>query len=462
MSAVLVSKENNQAVFTVEIPAEDFRKAIDAAYKKNKHHFSLPGFRKGKVPRTMLERSYGQELFYEDALNEVLPDAFEHAVEELEIEPVDQPDVDVDEIERNKDVKIKFTVDVRPEPVLGEYEGQQVEVHKVEVTDEMIDRQIQQQLDQNARMVPVEREAQKGDIATIDFEGFVDDEPFAGGKAEDYELTLGSGSFIPGFEEQVEGHKEGDAFSIDVTFPEDYNEDLAGKAARFDVTVKQLREKQLPEADDEFAMDVSDFDTMDEYRADLRSKLQEEADTRKRIERENAAIEKLIEVSDITLPESMIGHQIDHEYQDLEREMAQMGIGMEQYMTILQKDENAVREELRPKAEQRLKADLLLDELKKKLQVEATDEEVDAQVEEAVTEMPEDKRDEYRKFLKEHHLEALKENVKTKKAVDALVDSMEFTEVEHDHDHDHDHHHDHDHEHSHEEETEAEEKGSEE
>ena len=161
MSAVLVSKENNQAVFTVEIPAEDFRKAIDAAYKKNKHHFSLPGFRKGKVPRTMLERSYGQELFYEDALNEVLPDAFEHAVEELEIEPVDQPDVDVDEIERNKDVKIKFTVDVRPEPVLGEYEGQQVEVHKVEVTDEMIDRQIQQQLDQNARMVPVEREAQK-------------------------------------------------------------------------------------------------------------------------------------------------------------------------------------------------------------------------------------------------------------------------------------------------------------
>lgn len=436
MSAVLVSKENNQAVFTVEIPADDFRKAVDAAYKKNKHHFSLPGFRKGKVPRTMLERSYGQDLFYEDALNEVLPDAFENAVEELSLQPVSQPEVDVDDIERDQDLKIKFTVDVRPEPVLGEYEGQEVEIQKYEVSDEQIDRQLEEQREQNARMVPVEREAATGDIATIDFEGFVDDEPFDGGKGEDYELTLGSGSFIPGFEEQVAGHKEGDAFSIDVTFPDEYHENLAGKAARFDVTIKQLREKQLPELDDDFAMDVSDFDTLDAFKEDIRGKLQEDVDKRRKIEKENAAVEKLIEVSEVSLPESMIHHQIDHEYQDLEREMAQMGIGMEQYMTILQKDENAVREELRPKAEQRLKADLLLDALKEKLQPEVTDEELDAQVEEAVTELPEERQEEYRTFLRENHLEALRENVKTQKAVQALVDAMKFTEVEAIHTHD--------------------------
>lgn len=443
MSAVLVSKENNQAVFTVEIPAEDFRKAIQTAYTKNKHHFSLPGFRKGKVPRSMLERNYGADLFYEDAINEVLPKAFDDAVEELSLFPVAQPEVDVDDIEKDKDLKIKFTVDVKPEPVLGDYEGQEVEVHKYEVTDEQVDRQLEEQREQNARMVPVEREAKDADIATIDFKGFVNDEPFDGGEAEDYELTLGSGSFIPGFEEQLIGHKSGDSFAVNVTFPEDYHENLAGKEARFDVVIKQLREKQLPDADDDFAMDVSDFDTLDEYKADIRAKLQEEVDKRKKIERENAAVQKLIEVSEISVPASMVDYQIDHEYQDLERDMAQMGIGMDQYMKILQKDMDAVREELRPKAEQRLKADLLLEELKKKLEPEVTDEEMDAQLEEMVAEMADDQKEEYRKFLREHHMEALKENRKTQKAVEALVASMQFTEVEHDHDHDHDHEHDH-------------------
>ena len=452
MSAVLVSKENNSAVFTAEIPAAEFDAALETAYRKNKQHFSIPGFRKGKVPRKLLERNYGASLFYEDAINEILPQAFESAVEELELSPVAQPDVDIDEIEKGKDVKLKFTVDLKPEPVLGEYKGAEVEIPKFEITDEQIDMKLSEQQEANARIIPVEdRAAEEGDIAVIDYLGSIDDVPFEGGEAENYELTLGSGTFIPGFEEQVAGHKPGEAFDVNVTFPENYREPMAGKDAKFEVKLHSLKHKELPALDDDFALDVSEFDTLDAYKADIRKGLQDELDKRMKIEKENAAIEKLIEVSEISIPDSMVNHQIDHEYEEMAREIQQMGIGMDQYMSILQKTESGLREELRPKALKRLQADLVLEALRDKMEVEVSDEETEQKIEELVEGVTEEQREDYRKFLTENRNTMLVENLKIQKVIDSLVADMTFTEVEHlAHDHDHDHNHDHDHDHDHE------------
>lgn len=444
MSAVLVSKENNNAVFTAEIPSADFERAVETAYRKNRHHFSIPGFRKGKAPRKLLERSYGDSLFYEDALNEVLPEIFESAVEELELSPVSQPDVDVDDIEKGADVKVKFSVDIKPVPVIGDYKGATVEIPKYEVTDEQVDIKLNEQREANARILTVtDRAAQDGDITTIDYEGFLDDVAFDGGKGEGYELTLGSGSFIPGFEDQVVGHNAGESFSIQVTFPENYAEHLAGKDARFDVTLHEIKEKQLPELDDDFALDVSEFNTLDEYRADIRGGLQAELDKRIGIEKENGAIEKLIEVSEVTIPASMIEHQIDHEYEEMAREIQQMGIGMDQYMNILQKTEADVRNELKPKAEKRLQADLLLEALKEQIEVAVSEEELEEKIEELIETMNDDKKEDYRKFLTDNRHDMLAENLKIQKTIEALVQEMNFVEVEPKHDHDHDHDHEH-------------------
>lgn len=430
MSAVLVSKENNQAVFTAEISPEDFNKAIETAYRKNRHHFTIPGFRKGKAPRRLLEANYGEGLFYEDALNEALPDLYDNAVEELGLYPVAHPDVDVDEMEKGKSVKIKFTVDLKPEPKVGDYKGAEVKVRPHAIHDEDVDRHIEADREANARIVPVEREIQDGDIVTLDYKGFVGDEAFEGGEAQDQDLTIGSGQFIPGFEEKLVGHKVGEEFSIDVTFPEEYHEELAGKDARFDIVIKEVKEKQLPEADDDLAMDVSDFDTMDEYKKDIRKNLEIDVENRKRIERENAAVEKLVEVSEIDIPESMIDHQIDHEVQDMEREMAQMGLGMEQYMQILQKSMDDVRAELRPRAEQRLKADLLLEQLVEDLAIEVEDSEIEDKINEYAEQLPEEQRDEYLKFVMESQKESVGQSLKVQKAIEKMMEDMNFVEAE--------------------------------
>lgn len=432
MSAVLVSKENNQAVFTAEISPEEFQKAIEVAYRKNRKHFSLPGFRKGKAPRRLLEANYGENLFFEDALNEVLPEIYDNAVEELELFPVAQPEVDIDEVDKEKSVKVKFTVDLKPEAKIGDYKGQEVNVLPHVVNDEDVDRHIEADREANARIAPVDREAKDGDIVTLDYKGFVGDEAFDGGEAQDQDLTLGSGSFIPGFEEKIQGHKAGEEFSIDVTFPEDYHEELAGKDARFDIVLKEVKEKQLPEADDDLAMDVSDFDTLDEYKKDIRANLEKETENRKKIERENAAVQKLIEVSDISIPKSMVEHQIDHEVKDMEREMQQMGIGLDQYMKILNKSMDDVREELRDKAEQRLKADLLLEQLVKDLDINVEDSEIEEKINEYAEQLPEEQREEYTKFLMDSQKPALGDSMKVQKAIEALVADLKFVEKEFD------------------------------
>lgn len=431
MSAVLVSKENNRAVFTAEIPAEEFLAAIDTAYRKNRNYFSLPGFRKGKAPRRLLEANYGEGIFYEDALNEILPKAFEAGVEELELHPVAQPDVDVDEIERGKDVKVKFSVDLMPVPVLGDYKGAKVEIPRLAATDEQVDRKLNEEREANARVLPVEdRAAQEGDVAVIDFEGFVDDEPFEGGKGDDFKLTLGSGQFVPGFEEQVVGHTVGESFDVNVTFPEQYHPDLAGKDARFAVTIKELQQVELPELDDEFAKDVSEFDTLEEYKDSIRQAQQEELDRRARIEKENAALDKLIELSELDIPDSMVAHQIDHEMEDMTRDMANMGLTMEQYMSMLNMDEDAVRASLAPRAKKHLQGELLLDQLKKDLELEASEEEIDAKIEEISAGVEDAQREEYVKYMKENRQQLLADSVKTQKAIEALIGAMEFVEVD--------------------------------
>lgn len=272
MSAVLVSKEKNRAVFTVELPSEKLEEAIQKAYLKNKSRFSLPGFRKGHVPRKILEMNYGVEIFFEDAVNMLLPDAYEEAVEELELEPVAQPEVDVDELEKGSPVKFKFEVDVRPEVELGDYSNLEAEVNKYEVTDEDISRVIDRERDQNSRIISVEDRAVKdGDIVNIDFVGKLDGEEFPGGDAEGYELVIGSGAFIPGFEEQIIGKEIGQEFDVDVVFPEEYHdESLAGKNVIFEVKLNSIQEKELPELDDEFVKDISEFDTLEEYKNNVK------------------------------------------------------------------------------------------------------------------------------------------------------------------------------------------------
>lgn len=279
MSVVLESKENNKAVFTVEVSQEDFQDAIKKAYAKNKSRFNVPGFRKGKVPMRVIEMNYGKEIFYEDAVNILLPDAYENGIEELDLNPVSNPEIDIENIDEENPIVFKFEVDVRPEPVLGDYSNLEAEIDDFSVTDADIDAVIEKALETNARVEQVEREAKEGDSVNINFEGSVDGEVFEGGTAENYDLTLGSNSFIPGFEEQLVGVKPGEEVDVNVTFPEDYHEEsLANKESLFKVKMNSISEKIRPELDDEFVKDISEFDTLDEYKADIRTQLEKESE----------------------------------------------------------------------------------------------------------------------------------------------------------------------------------------
>jgi len=374
--AVLESKENNRVKFNFEISEEDFKKAVNDVYLKNRKYFAIPGFRKGKAPRQIIEMNYGKEVFYEDAINDLLPDAYVKAVEELELEPVEQPSLDIDEIGAEKPILVKVEVDVKPEVKLGDYSNLEVEKASREVSDTMVEAKLKSVQDMNARLITVtDRNIENGDIATIDYKGTVDGEEFEGGSAEAYDLEIGSGAFIPGFEEQLVGKAIGEEVEVKVSFPEEYHaEELAGKDAVFQVKIHEIKAKELPELDDEFAKDVSEFDTLDEYKASIKAEITKEVEANADVEEENKIVESVVEAAELEIPNGMIESQLDNEVREFTQSLQMQGLAIEQYYQFTGTSEENLREQMREAAITRVKGDLVLEAIAKAENIEVTEE----------------------------------------------------------------------------------------
>lgn len=382
MSLKVENLEHNMVKFTIEVSAEKFEEAMQSAYQKNKNRIHIPGFRKGKVPRQIIEKMYGPGIFFEDAANEVIPGAYDEAAAESGLELVSQPKINVEQIEKGKPFIFTAEVAVKPEVTLGEYKGLEVPKADIEVTEEEIQAQIDKEREKNARMIDVDdRGVENGDVIRLDFDGSVDGVPFDGGKAENHELTVGSGSFIPGFEEQLVGAKIGEELDVNVTFPEEYHaKELAGKAAVFKCTVNEIRVKELPEADDDFAQDVSEFDTMADYKADIQKKLTEKKEQEARRAKENAAVQKAVENAQMDIPAAMIDSQVRQMADDFARRLQSQGLNVEQYLQFTGMTADKLLEQMRPEAEQRIKNSLTLEAVAKAENLAATEERVEEEI----------------------------------------------------------------------------------
>lgn len=427
MGAVLEKKENNKVFFNFELEADAFEKALQDAYMKNRGRYNIPGFRKGKAPRKIIELNYGEEIFYEDAINILLPEAYENAVKELELEPVDTPDIDIDEIIKGEPILVKAEVDVKPEVKLGDYKAMELEKVEYEVTDEMIEHELHHVQEDNARIISVDREVKEGDIVTIDFAGFVDEEQFPGGTAEGHELEIGSKTFIPGFEEQLIGKNKGEEVEVKVTFPEEYHEEsLAGKEALFKVVIHEIREKELPELDDEFAKDVSEFDTIEEYKQDIKNRLEEELKSQEKFEKENKVIEKVMEISEVDIPNGMIETQIDDELGQFDFRLRQQGLELEKYLELTGTNIDMMREQFREVAEKRVRADLVLEAIAKVESIEVTEEDIDKELTKMAEQYKAEDVEEFKENMKKGSLEFLKAGIINSKVVDLLIENAKF------------------------------------
>ena len=383
MSVQVEKLEKNMAKLTIEVSSEEFEKAIAKAYKKNKNKISMPGFRKGKAPRAMIEKMYGKGVFYEDAANSIIPYAYADAAKESELEIVAQPEIDVTQIESGKPFIFTATVALKPEVTLGEYKGIEVEKKEVEVTDEEVDTEINRVRESNARMIDIDdRAAQDGDTVVIDFDGYVDGKQFEGGKAEDYSLVLGSHSFIDNFEEQLEGKNIGEDVTVNVTFPENYQaEELQGKPAEFKVKIKEIKVKELPELDDDFAQDVSNFDTIAEYKEDLKKKLAENKEEALKREREETVIGKIIENAQMDIPEQMVEAQTRQMTQEFAQRLSSQGLSIDQYMQFTGLTPQKMIEELKPQALKRIQSRLVLEAVVAAENIETSEDELNKEIE---------------------------------------------------------------------------------
>lgn len=382
MSLQVEKLENNTAKLTIEVPAEEFDKAIQAAYQKNKNKFNVPGFRKGKVPYAMEEKMYGAGVFYEEAANELIPDAYANAAAESELEIVARPEINVTQIEKGKSFIFEAEVTLKPEIKLGKYKGVKVEAMDTTVTDEDVAAELDKVKEQNARLVAADDKAvEDGDQTTIDFEGFVDGVAFEGGKGEDYPLTIGSHSFIDTFEEQLIGKKVGEEVEVNVTFPEQYQaKELAGKPAMFKVTIKEIKVKEYPELDDDFAQDVSEFDTLDEYKADIKKNLEEKKAQEAEADKESKVIEAIVNDSEMDIPEKMIEAQCQQMVEEFAQNIAMQGISFDQYMQFTGTTVDQLTEQVKPQAEARVQSSLVLEAIVKAEKIEASDEEFDEEI----------------------------------------------------------------------------------
>lgn len=420
----LKSHENNIAKFEFNVAYDDFKKATDTVYKRNKKRYRIDGFRPGHVPRRVLEKMYGPEIFYDDAIQIVFPEPYEKAVEELGLEVIDQPSVDLDDIEEGKDITFKVEVETKPHPELGDYNNLVIEEVSGEVTEEDVNHELSHQQEENARLISVEdRGAKEGDKVNIDFDGYLDDEEFEGGKAEDYDLVIGSNTFIEGFEDQIIGHKVGDKFEINVTFPEDYQaQEFQGKDAKFVVEINSITEKQLPELDDEFAKDISEFDTLEELKNNLKEKLADDKKSFAESQMQNQAVAALVEVSEVSAPKSMVDREIDFDLQNLDQRLQQMGLTLSQYIEMTKMDINAIRDQYREGAEARVKANLVIDELAIKEGIEVSDEEKEEELKETAKNYGVDDFEKFKEIFAKNVSDAtLEENIKRRKAVELLV-----------------------------------------
>ena len=420
----LKSHENNIAKFEFNVAYDDFKKATDTVYKRNKKRYRIDGFRPGHVPRRVLEKMYGPEIFYDDAIQIVFPEPYEKAVEELGLEVIDQPSVDLDDIEEGKDITFKVEVETKPHPVLSDYNNLVIEEVSGEVTEEDVNHELSHQQEENARLISVEdRGAKEGDKVNIDFDGYLDDEQFEGGKAEDYDLVIGSNTFIEGFEDQIIGHKVGDKFEINVTFPEDYQaKEFQGKDAKFVVEINSITEKQLPELDDEFAKDISEYDSLEELKANLREKLADDKKQFAQNMRENQAVEALVKASKVSAPNSMVNREIDFELQNLDQRLQGMGLTLTQYIELTKMDINEIRDQYREQAEARGMANLVIDEVALKENIEVSDEEKENELQETAKNYGVEDVEKFKEiFAKNVSDETLVENIKRRKAVELLA-----------------------------------------
>lgn len=424
MSLQVEKLEKNMAKLTIEASAEDFENAVQKAYLKMKGRINIPGFRKGKAPRKMIEKMYGQGIFFEDAANALIPEQYEKAIEDCDLEIVSQPEIDVVQIESGKPFIFTATVAVKPEVTLGEYKGVEVPKSEVEVTDEEIQAEIDKEREKNSRMIDIDdRAVENGDIIKLDFDGSVDGVPFEGGKAENYELTIGSGSFIPGFEDQLIGAKIGEELDVNVTFPEEYHaKDLAGKAAVFKCKVNEIKVKELPEADDEFAQEVSDFDTLEEYKADIRKNLTERKEREAKNAKETEVVAKIVENAEMDIPEPMVNGQVTNMLQDFARRMQSQGLTMEQYFQFTGMDEAKVREQMRPEALKRIQNSLVLEAVAKAENIEISDERVDEEIAK-MAEAYKMEVDKLKELMGDYEKEQMKKDLALQAAVDLVTEA---------------------------------------
>ena len=424
MSLQVEKLEKNMAKLTIEVSADELEKALQGAYNKQKKHLSVPGFRKGKVPRQMVEKMYGPEIFYDDAANALIPEAYSNAYDECELELVSQPDIDIVQLEKGKPFIFTALVAVKPEVTLGEYKGIKVEKAVVEVTDVEVEAKVQAEAEKNARTITVEdRAVENGDDVILDFEGFVDGVAFEGGKGENYPLTIGSGSFIPGFEEQLVGAEAGKEVEVNVTFPEEYHaENLAGKEAVFKCTVHEIKAKELPEIDDEFAAEVSEFDTLEEYKADLKAKLAEQKEAEAKTEKENKVVEAAVANATMELPEAMIDTQVRQMADDFAQRMQSQGLSMEQYFQFTGMTAAQMLAEMRPQAVKNIETRLVLEAVAKAENIEITEEKIDAEIEK-MAELYKMEADKLKQFMGEAEKEQMKKDMAVQEAVAFLVDN---------------------------------------
>ncbi len=427
MNVQVENLEKNMAKLTVTVAAEEVAKAITKAYNKQKKSISVPGFRKGKVPQNMIEKMYGAEIFYEDAANIMMQDTYPEAYEQSGLEIVSQPTVDITQIEKGKDFIYTATVAVKPEVKLGKYKGVSVTKidTKVKVAD--VNEAIKAELERGARLVEKTTKAANGDTATIDFEGFVDGVAFEGGKGENYDLELGSGTFIPGFEDQLVGHKAGEDVDVEVTFPENYQaDDLAGKAATFKCHIHTVKGKDVPKLDDEWVANSTEFETVDEYKTSVKERLEKQKADEAKKTQQDEAIAKIVEDSEMDIPDAMLDYQVDNMISDFANNMAQQGLSLQQYMQFTGMTMDAFRDQVRPDALERTQSSLVLEAIAKAENIQATDEDVDAKVAEMAA-MYGMEADQLKNLVGENERESMKKDIAIEKAVDFIMDNVKAT-----------------------------------
>jgi len=419
--------ENNMAKIAVTVAAADFAKAVTESYNRNKGKYPLQGFRKGHAPQKMVENAYGEGVFWEDAVNHIIDSTYADALKESGLDVVSKANFDIAEIGKDKDFVYTAEVATRPEVELGEYKGVVAEKVDDSVSDEEVEKALEQEQKRNARLITVaDRAAADGDTVIIDFDGSVDEEHFEGGKGEDYSLVLGSHNFVDNFEEQIAGHNTGDEFDVNVTFPENYGSDkLAGKAAKFAVKLKEIKTEELPALDDEFASEVSEFETLDEYKADLMKKLIEDKVNRNKIVRENRVIDKVLEGVKVDLPELMVETKIDDTINDYNRQMMSQGMKLEDYFKYTGQTMEGLREQVKEQAEKDLRIGLVLEAVAKKEELTVSDDEVEEELQ-RMADSYQMKLEDIKKYMTDSDTENVRENLKIQKAVKLLVDCAKF------------------------------------